>query len=228
MGEKVMSCQEFQNRTVLDLSGDLSPREAADLQAHLAVCADCRRFRDEMEASWNIVQSWKKAIPQGEEECLSQMRHNIRAGTRFSRRLPFLLQYIEDLFPLPVYRPAAVLVAIALLAAAIWLVADRPTETKVPPARPSADLLVPKTVLPSREIGEVAKELPARTASVVPVKPRSDKAARAGLTDARRNAAKMMVAQASDHPLGPAKAFRGRIELQTADPNIRIIWLASR
>lgn len=223
-----MSCQEFENMAVLDLSGDLSLREAADLQAHLTVCADCRRFRDEMEASRSIVQDWKKAIPQGEEECLSEIRRNITKGMRFSRRRPFLLQSIGDLFLLPVYRPAAGLVAIALLAAAIWFVVDRPTETKVPPVRPSADLLVPTTVLPSREIVEVAKEAPARTDSVVPVKPRSSKVARAGLTDARRNATKMTVAQVSDHSLGPAKVFRGRIELQTADPNIRIIWLTSQ
>ena len=42
-----MSCPGVEPRIDLALDGELSPPEAAELEAHLAGCASCRRFRDE-------------------------------------------------------------------------------------------------------------------------------------------------------------------------------------
>lgn len=42
-----MNCDEMKRRILLDSTGELSPRESEELQAHLATCSDCRQTAEE-------------------------------------------------------------------------------------------------------------------------------------------------------------------------------------
>jgi len=46
-----MNCKRFERLIALHVEGDLAERQARNVESHLAGCATCRRFADELKAS---------------------------------------------------------------------------------------------------------------------------------------------------------------------------------
>jgi hypothetical protein len=53
-----MNCGRFESMIALDVEGDLPMRQAARLAQHLAICAGCRQFAEEILES----QAWMKSL----------------------------------------------------------------------------------------------------------------------------------------------------------------------
>jgi len=52
-----MNCREWEERVALYAGGDLPPREAAAAERHLAACAGCREFAEELRQSLDSLRA---------------------------------------------------------------------------------------------------------------------------------------------------------------------------
>ncbi len=60
-----MNCEDYIERISAALDGELSPQEQAELDAHLAVCPECRRLRDELAALDRSLADCVAQVPEG-------------------------------------------------------------------------------------------------------------------------------------------------------------------
>lgn len=56
-----MNCEKIQARLTALLDGELSERQAAEMQAHLAACPACARVREELAAAARLADTWEEA-----------------------------------------------------------------------------------------------------------------------------------------------------------------------
>jgi hypothetical protein len=86
-----VSCERFERALALDVSGDLPPREASALRAHLAGCARCCEFAAGLERSQAALRALAdEDLPQ---DALRSVRLRVRAAAaseprRWARRAP--------------------------------------------------------------------------------------------------------------------------------------------
>jgi hypothetical protein len=238
-----MTCAEIEDRVALYAGGELDAESARDVQRHAATCPACQGLLDELREQRETMAEWRDAEPS--EDALREMRTGVLAGIARGEARPGVLARMG----LRPSRPAAWgltgLAAAALLVFAVWTGVSRSND--VPPAthasaRPSlaasqaAVETAGRTVAPApaerraEAGGETsAPSSPAAASAAAPVtlrpRPATAKPATAGATIAsvsRRDAEDLGASAAiSDASPGPVR----RIEFQTADPNIRIIWL---
>ena len=57
-----MNCEQEEKRILLAEAGELAPREAAVLAAHLADCASCRAFRDALRRFDAVARAQQEAV----------------------------------------------------------------------------------------------------------------------------------------------------------------------
>jgi hypothetical protein len=220
-----VNCKDFERLSALDLSGELSPKVSAQLRSHLASCDACRRFADGMRASREVLESWRAAT--SPEELMAEVRRSVLARVSEARPALSFRERLELIFRAPRAPLFGSMAAAAVIAVAIWLTRSQlPSSNTLARPEPVDIAAKPASVANSERAegatGEQSEKLPipadasagtklARPASPIFVRP------------SRTAAAKV----AHNYSQRPAPILR-RIELQTADPNIRIIWLIPR
>lgn len=180
------------------VEGDLSPEAAATVDRHLAECPPCLEAADQLRQS----QAWLRVA----------LASPFEATDRDRLRQTVMARIHGEPLPMPARRIAltpALLAAAAVLVVAV-LTWNRPQGKASPkPLAGSAPEFAPGSAAGATETPAPAQPLPPR------------------LQLARAAHAKAQL-QARLRP-DPAALPRGepaRIEFQTADPTIRIIWLA--
>lgn len=194
-----MQCREAQNLMPLHAANDLPAGQAERMADHLRACAGCRDYQAKFEASraWLLEQASLSI----DEAFLAEIRAGVR---REMTRSPRWVDWVKRLTftPIPRFVMAA---AILLIVAIVWLMSRQHSVAPVIP---------PPEVVEHQHRGEV-------TPSPTEVKMAQNKP-----NKSRPRARKREILRPEGMVAGnePAPEMT-RIEFQTADPNIRIIWL---
>lgn len=192
-----MNCGRIEERLPLFVSGDLAPPEMDEMRRHIDSCEACAG----LAALLNEDASWlrRTGAPEFDESELAALRSSVNRRLDEEAAAPGLLEMFTRFLA---WRPVIAAAAIILIAL-IYLFSDRTTAPEEP-------LIVRDAEIRDGGVIEDPK----------PVKPPPAK--KQVKRTRRRPAGDRMLAQAE-----PAQATPLRIEIQTTDPNIRIIWLAS-
>ncbi|MGE0132952.1 MAG: anti-sigma factor [Blastocatellales bacterium] len=225
-----MRCAQAEKLIPLFAGGDLSAREAEALNKHLESCADCRQLASEFEESRDWLNSF--AAPQFDEAMLDGLRDSVLKEIGQEETRPGLLKWI-----LPSWNPRfafAASLALLLLIAAFSLLIYRRQPLHAP-KRDQAEMKKDASDKLELHPVETRDEQGSRIVERKPGQPRITRKS-AGTESPQPEAqtvAPDFVAQNIEPP-DPAKTDLAsnremtRIEFQTADPNIRIIWFAPK
>lgn len=237
-----MKCEQIEELIPLYVGGDLEPYEADDLRHHFTDCAQCRRLHEEFQSS----QSWliTFAVPEFDEASLATMRASVLNEIERQERKGNWLQWL-----LPKWNPRLVLAVSTAALVAVTALSVTVYRNQMAAPKPGNDRI--SAVTGDNQIQTVG-EPTQFAASNQQVSPVTVKERRAPRTQASEPA--LLPEEAFNNggltfPLEPpvtdveqtesettatveAKDKEPeemlRIELQTADPNIRIIWLTPK
>jgi len=236
-----MRCAQAEKLIPLYAGDDLPVEQTVELRGHLESCAQCRRLAVEFEESRNWLINF--SAPEFDEATLDGMRAHVLEEIGRVEKRPRLLEWI-----LPGWNPRFAFVTatvLLLLIAASALIVYRQqrspitkpgdtvkdnhrdkTESPAPVDRDNEqqrrDIRIAETKPSSRKTTRKAfkpdlNKLP--QVKIQPVEP--DLIAQTPVTDQPANT------EPSKNDLAENRNML-RIEIQTADPNIRIIWLAPK
>jgi hypothetical protein len=234
----MMTCNRIEEWIPLYVEGDLGEPQASQLQAHAQTCEACGALLAQYESS----QAWLRAeaTPVFDEAFVDTVRAGVmREITAIRLRRPFVERLRDWIAPRRVVLASAALMLIFIaLAAFIYLSRSRVNHqdavaqhTPAPPVEreskgtpaPTIDKdkvgLPPKRRTPYRAVQTLAKHAP-RNSRRVRVTPAS------ALAQARLVTPPVAPIEGRDAPSQTDE--RLRIEIQTADPTIRIIWFAPK
>jgi anti-sigma factor RsiW len=243
-----MNCTTVEKLLPLYVEGDATAREAESVRAHLSSCAACRRVEEEFAASQSRLHNF--AVPEFGAEFYEQLRGAVLK--EISDRPAARPSVFETLRAGLQWRTAAAFsLALMIMAGAVSFAFYRslqPSDAALLAIEQSmgdlSPLPEPATERAANESGEVGASIH-QTGSTTTVarnvlRQRLARGAQstaqsessnaqspdnATLTVAeaqRKNAAASLAASTT-----PAQAV-ARMEIQTSDPNIRIIWLARK
>lgn len=238
-----MNCTKIEKLLPLYVEGDLTEREASEVRSHLSSCNFCRNLSEEFAASQERIRNF--AVPEFGAEFYERLRGSVL--TEISSRHVERPSVFRTLFPA---RPAlaaslATLVLFgALFSVALYrsLVKNRTTLTALEKSMAdfNLDVLTDDEVPPINNAvvsnnagvgkpGSTADNTVRRrygrgtTAPVRPQTPAPQSIDSAGSTTA--SSAAQTVGAASDEA---SRQVVARMDIQTSDPNIRIIWLGRK
>lgn len=225
-----MKCAQAEKLLPLLAGDDLSTREAAALQLHLESCANCRQLVSEFEESRDWLHSF--TAPQFDEAMLDSVRDGVlREIGQIEKRWRWLERIIPNWNPRFAF---AASLALLLLITAFGLLAYR----RQPPQAPKQDRAeAPKSGgnQVGSQPGEIRDEPDSRIVNKKPERRGfTRKPLRLGLNESAQPEAQTIEPDLAAQNTDPAKTDLAtnremtRIEFQTADPNIRIIWFASK
>lgn len=233
-----MDCTRVEELLVLFSGDDLDARQAEAVRDHLSACPTCQAQADELAAS----RAWLQATPppQFDDAFYSELRQSVlrelplvkEEGGRFAWLVGFLPQWR--------WQPVLALATVAVLLFVSWAayrkssypsnarspeVAEKPKPTVLPEQKNDFAVNVPNATPSSggssnRTLPGVRKTAKRQAAPPTVAPPEAPKAA--------------LLAQANTPDVGtvpPAPTSAPemmRMEFQTADPNIRIIWLTPK
>jgi Putative zinc-finger len=199
-----MNCPDFEGPIALYVGDDLPESEVAAVVAHLRECAACRTFAEELSGCHMIVQSLRQVeIPPARvDELRRDLVERFSARRRGWRFLTALFQ--------PGWATAVLFVIAAGIALGVVLLPvntveeaartfDPPPAARVEPGVPAPDETAPSQ--PKPKFHPISHSPRRRTS---PAKVQMTK------EDAQ------VTARVAPEPQ--------RLEIQTADPNVRIIW----
>jgi hypothetical protein len=233
-----MNCRRFAELIPLYVEGDLAERELSRVRSHLQACAACRARADEYEAS----QAWLRAAepPDFAEAFVDSVRLGVMRELAATEAPP-LFERLKVWFAPRRLAAATVALTAIFIALALLIYQGRSrsghhdsevaTGEPAPPVEKMVEGPRPALVAgPAPAHRPRRRTTPNRDASLA-TRTRRD----AGHTSAPHD---QLVAQHAPEtvPAAPAdggnaatnSAGRLRIEIQTADPNIRIIWFAPK
>ncbi len=236
-----MQCARAEKLIPLFAGDDLSAREADALRRHLEFCANCRRLATEFEESRDWLRRF--AAPQIDEPMLEGLRDSV---LREIGRIENRTRWIQWILPgLNLRLAFASLLASLLLGGMLSLMINRrqsPYDPKYNQAQTRKSGDYEATTPSSKTPGERRNDGAIRKSDRRKFR---RKPIQSGPTEAPQPEERMvesdLIAQnmdaaepAADQSAGddPANTDPGasqdmlRIEIQTADPNIRIIWFA--
>lgn len=239
-----MSCGRFDRLLALDSGGDLAPRDADALAAHLAGCDSCRRAAEEFAGARTLLLDAFEP-PEFEAAFYESVRRGVMRELDAAPPPTGLGVFFRRLFSAPVYAAAlAVVVLFAALALVLRtrdageaggqtqevVVRDDGQQTP-PPAAPTPDAQAPNAVTPPPPPASQTHERAQAERTVRKNVQAAGFRHRRGPVEEIRN----QVAPVMPQDPAPAVETAGlgateerrmlRIELQTSDPNVRIIWL---
>jgi anti-sigma factor RsiW len=200
--KKEMNCTRIVRWLPLYASTDLSDSQAAQVSAHLAQCEACADLANEYVATREWVQG--TAAPSFDETFYADLRYAVR----------------QELAAQPVraawswwWKPCAIAVALLLMMILFQMKGVPPSDivnTHVSPQQPDA---VRTPMPPTNVFAQTQKPR-------VPLR-------KQGRALRIKQEEKEMTAAAMTTPVmaSEVEPMMSRIEIQTADPNIRIIWL---
>lgn len=192
-----MTCARVRESLPLFVEGDLTAAEASSLGAHLAGCAACR----EEEAAFRASQAFLKEVPTPvfDETFHADVRRAVRLRISAEAETRRRFAFVR-LWATLAATAAAILVA--------FLLVRRPQHETTFAARPTPAPAAPEAPAVAQTPAVLAPAVPAAS---VAAHPHSHRPALA------RHAPR----PATDIPRVT------RIEMRTANPNVRLIWLAN-
>lgn len=206
-----MSCANIEPRVALYAGGDLDEPSARDVERHMATCADCRDLLTVLRGQHDAMGEWRTA--DFSQDALDDVRQGVLAAIAHGDARPGFFDRIRVAPFRAMAWSSAGVAAAALLVFAVWTT-SRPPD--VQPVRDAAGA----TPAPITRAASHAEGSPA-------TRPRPAATTMATAGKSLASALPAVVADASTAavvPIAPSGPVR-RIEFQTADPNIRIIWL---
>ena len=192
-----MNCEKVMELIALDATGDTTAQERALIASHVSSCDHCRAFASEFAPI--ALASLRGVLPLTASD-FAAVRRNVLAATeeRHSGALRFRFA----------------LAAVVILIAAVTLVMRR--ESAIPQSTTS----VAQTTTVAPPVTKLEPPVVVATMESVPVVTKSVRAARPRVT---RRAPRPTPPPQTAETDGAAL----RLEFQTADPDIRIIWIAN-
>jgi hypothetical protein len=241
-----MNCTIVEKLLPLYVEGDLSERETAEVRAHLSSCDDCSGLSEEFIASQSRLHNF--AVPEFGAEFYEQLRGAVlREINSGPAPRPYFFQTLRTLFT---WRPAAAF-ALALLAlcGALSLILYRslaerdapllaieenmgelnPAEIKEATAQDVKDASTREGGGVVRQQGIAARDNVKRQRAGAGAQANTR---RAGSIPKSVDVEDASVAETMQGNGGTVEANSkqaiARMEIQTSDPNIRIIWLGRK
>ncbi|HET6669720.1 MAG TPA: zf-HC2 domain-containing protein [Pyrinomonadaceae bacterium] len=237
-----MNCKHVEELVPLYVGRDLEEKRARLVKSHVQSCAECARLAEEYREAQRLLQLFEP--PPFGEAVYAGIRQRVLREIARESSAPALPQLVERLFrPRTRWAVATALLLVVSVVAFYFIaerrggrqqVADRNSaaERTGPAERQSAPLRGGESPVPLPSSGEHGD----RTYQAQQRKSRGAAAGRPR-TVATRDARSMTAAAsrvskdpaepdavAAGHPVIPDKPIR--VEMQTKDPNIRIIWIA--
>jgi len=229
-----MNCRRIEELIPLYAGGDLDRKLTDGVQTHLKTCSACAGLAAEFKATGNWL---REASPELEEAALAEMKRGVMKELQGVRPRLGWFSLMEDSIPRMLLQPivAAGLLLIVFGALTFWLYFGRKNST--PPIQAKA----PELTFPERgPAGGPTEDEPRRVVnkdprgyedhrrrvrvSKYPRQRQSDAASRLAITrlpDSIDEAPSALLnTDESDQML--------RIEIETGDPTIRIIWFAQK
>jgi hypothetical protein len=206
------TCSSIEPWLPLYAGGDLDPVKMEKVEAHLAACIGCARTALELEDARIWLRSAE--VPEFDDETLLQLRHAIRRKVDNERREIDRWAWLRMCL-----RPAVLATTAVLLAAALaffWW-SRRPGE-------------LAKHETPPQNV-EVEKHSHGETGGNVAnlntqLRRRNHRLSRrTQLPQVELPSGDRQIVEALPRDVNQADSPMVRLEIQTADPNIRIIWL---
>jgi Putative zinc-finger len=241
-----MNCKQVQELLPLYVGRDLEERRAQQVAAHVQTCSECAGSVDEYRETRQLLQQF--APPPFSEAVYAGIRQRVLRDIEREATAPGLSRLLESLFRPRLRWAAATALLLAVSVFAFYFIAKRandrrdgqqladsgrtvggPTSSSIkasewsPPASPvknkgPAQGLAGGTHQSQRRKGIAG--VPDRSATVNSIDPRS---MTAEASPEGNNLAEPDAVPARD-PAASEKTLR--VEMQTKDPNIRIIWFA--
>lgn len=241
-----MRCTTIEKLLPLYVEGDIREGEASKVQAHLSSCDMCRHVAEEFRVSQNLVHAYD--APEFDEEFYEQLRATVLTGINYVQ--PARPSFFETLRPLFLKRQAvatACLLFLLTFGAFYGLLYRRLSNSSSYMVAIERGLgeINPGQFAPSPGDRNAAAptgaiiEGNARPLSFNPRSGSRQKVRSGGQDNAQReestsgnNDAATATAQARTGNSGATDTAStqavARMEIQTSDPNIRIIWLARK
>jgi hypothetical protein len=215
-----MNCASIEPRVALYAGGDLDGASARDVERHLEACPGCRDLLTVLRGQREAMGEWTSLdLPQ---DAMDDVRQGVLAAIGRGDAQPGLVDRIR----VAPFRSMAWGSA-GLAAAALLLVAAWPTSHWQEPA-PAPVVAVAAPVPIDRDVRAPITHAAPDAAKPPAARPRPDATRTARAARLLASAPPAVLAEdagtAAAVQTGPAGSVR-RIEFQTADPNIRIIWL---
>jgi hypothetical protein len=242
-----MNCTHIKRLIPLYVGGDLNTQQVAGVRQHIEMCERCRDLVAQFEES----QSWLRdlAAPQFDEMVFENLRDAVREEIARVESRPSLF---DLLMPIRNLRSViAASLALALLTAGLMLYTSRSKSPDVPLTTNERPVRVPKGVTKQNPGNVIDKDSSGQSrrhklaashrAHRIPA-PRVDNtkdetnlpilgaiALNNHLIDRHSNIEEITLPSQSDIEMNrSADREMLRIEIQTADPNIRIIWFVPK
>lgn len=246
-----MNCKHVQELLPLYVSRDLEEKSAQLIQAHLQTCAACAASGDQYRETRRLLEEF--ATPMFSEAVYNGIRQNvlreIRQESLDSSNLP---QFVASLFPrrLTWALAAALLVAVAF--SAVYFIANRKgTQTNdQPPLAGGRNVVDRPESTPTKEQEEHQATNPRQQRAPAPGLAGGTHRFERRKNDATIKRAPSVAVKAPENTQLIAEAARNgnnptnreiqpvrdstetkkalRLEIQTKDPNIRIIWFSAQ
>jgi len=225
-----MNCKNVEALMPLYAGGDTDPRTTGELQSHLNTCGQCALLADEYDASRNWLSGG--AAPDLDEALLAELKRGVMRELQTASSRPGWFEMMRAAVAQVALRPVAV--AVLLMAVigtlSLWFLVPR-RDSQAPqqltedvheqPRQTPTGSELPGSVTAPGRFAQVGNHRKARNSTRVK---RTEKVDRQDLT-------KIATAIPEPQPQSALAVDSGgmlRIEMQTADPSIRIIWFSPR
>jgi len=240
-----MKCAGFEPRVALYAGGELDEASASALESHVATCADCRALLADLSGRRDMMADWRVAEPS--EASLDDVRRRVLATIARGDVRRSLWDRVWSISPSdPAWRMAGVgVAAVVLVACAVWWFVARPPQGANPAPQIAANAgraplsgatgsATTTAGKPTVSIEAIAARGPerdtsgtrsaARRSPTGPERSTTGTARAVGLTGLAAGIGTVVARSAPGVGVGVGVGAR-RIEFQTADPHVRIIWL---
>lgn len=239
-----MRCEHVETLIPLHVGGDLEPHEADSLCQHLTTCAHCRQLHEDFEASQNWLTGF--AVPEFEEASFAKLRASVLTEIERQEKRGSWLGWIDGL--LPKWSPGLMLATAATALAVTTGLVATVYRQQITPAKSAGETIADAgqaTTVKTTELatGKISVNAEANRVATAPRSIPGSKHVKAatpllppeaftngGFSNPleppvipEEESVAESVAQTEPEPKEML-----RIELQTADPNIRIIWLTPK
>jgi Putative zinc-finger len=241
-----MRCTHAEKLIPLFAGDDLPAREAAALRRHLESCANCRRLADEFEESRDWLRGF--AAPQFDDAILDGMRDSVLQDIGRIENRARWLQWVVPGLNLRFAASMAALLLVAFIAAYVYRGKQRqmaPDKDYAVKTKPGSDQKNSSTGPPRDD--EHFRVNPSHTTTQNPPRKRGQRINESpgekpvqlpdlAIGKAQISPLAINIGPIYELSLGADMSMNDaifnremtRIEFQTADPNIRIIWLTPK
>lgn len=239
-----MLCLKWQEQLALYVEGDLSELESRAVNEHLHNCAACQQFFTELQQSQQLLKVFGQ--PDLDEAVFTQLRQAVLNKLVVSPQPRFWQRWFALLFPLWQWRNAMAMLALVALSVASYLAyyqlraSDNRTDLVKTTSPSKGESLVNKGVISSKATTQSTQivainqpKAPQRSLKTHSIKFNQAKALRGSreqvVTDSNTSAQANSKSEPFEDTAMPdiSRNTPIKMEIQTSDPTIKIIWVAN-